>query len=391
MDFKISEGLRNAFTLTEVLLAIAIVGVIAVLVLPATVSKFHNEVLVQQLDRQEKAIKSALDTLVVTENKANFGETMMYAGSVDADMDETAGKFIKKYLKVAKYYGTAASNADTIKSECFASSYFEYGNNAENKYDKKPYDISGDLVGACAKLKNGASICIEPQKGQQNVQVVMDLNGPKGPNIVGRDYNKFSIPAVQFISFSTGTTSVEVTNQANPDLQPDPDNPCEVGDFGTPCCTYYMNKGVINTGTHECCNNPEIRPLVPACASDIQLTLNLYPTSSCNLKDSSCKAWVQSGSTAKQNGSTISELPATPPNISLYCDGKYSGSLSGAALKEHIKSQASAYFTLNHLHDVNVVYTSGEGISSAKCSVVFEGDHYKNYAFNGVNWSIKYY
>ncbi len=88
---------REGFTLTEILLAVAIVGIIAVLVLPATISKFHNELLAQHSKRESQAIKSAVDQLVVTENKANFGETMMYAGA-DADMDETAGKFLKKYL-----------------------------------------------------------------------------------------------------------------------------------------------------------------------------------------------------------------------------------------------------------------------------------------------------
>ncbi|MDE6138028.1 MAG: prepilin-type N-terminal cleavage/methylation domain-containing protein, partial [Candidatus Gastranaerophilales bacterium] len=264
---------KEGFTLTEVLLAIAIVGVIAVLVLPATISKFHSELLSQHSKRETQAIKSAVDQLVVTENKANFGETMMYAG-LDADMDETAGKFLKKYFNVAKYYGSADTNAETIKSECFASSYYEYTNN-----EKKVFNIGNDLVGACAKLKNGVSLCIQPQIGQNSIQGVMDLNGPKGPNIKGRDYITFSIDPVKFSSFDLlSKATTEVTNQANPNLQPDPENPCDIGDFSTPCCTYYMNKGVIDSG-HDCCDNPEIRPLVPACASDIVLDLNLYPTS----------------------------------------------------------------------------------------------------------------
>ena len=386
MAYKIS---KEGFTLTEILLAVAIVGIIAALVLPATISKFHSELLAQHSKRENQAIKSAVDQLVVTENKSNFGETMMYTTAVDgSDIDDTAGKFLKKYFRVAKYYGSAATNADKIKSECFADKYYLYGDN-----DKKVYDISGDLIGACAKLKNGVSLCIQPQVGQNNIQGVWDLNGPKGPNIKGRDYDTFSIEPVKFSSFDLlAKATTEVTNQANPNLQPDPENPCEVGDFSTPCCTYYMNKGVINSREHDCCNNPEIRPLVPVCASDITLRLNLYPTTACNLKDMSCQAWVQYGSSAKQNGSTLTELPVTPPDVKLYCDGKYSGYLSGGQLQDHIKTQANTYFTLNHLHDVNVIYTSGEGISSTKCSVVFtESGTYKNYSYNGVNWSIVYY
>lgn len=394
MDYNKSSGLRNAFTLTEVLLAIGIVGVIAALVLPTTVSKFHSELLAKQYERQERAIKSALDTLVVTENKANFGETMMYSGSAETDVDETAGKFIKKYLKVANYYGSAANNADKIKSDGFGASYFEYGNNANNKYDKKPYDISSDLIGACAKLKNGATICLEPQVGQNSIQGVIDLNGSKGPNIVGRDYMKFSIDPVQFTTFdSLAKATVDVSTQANPNLTPDPENPCEIGDWSTPCCTYYMNKGVINSKDHDCCNNSEIRPLVPACASDIQLRLNLYP-SSCNLKDSTCKMYIQATSTtAKQNGLGILTLPVTPPDVRLYCDGKPAGSMSGAVIKQAVESTDQViYFTMNRSYDATCGYQSGKGIMPTKSSVVFTNDGiYQNYSYNGVNWSIEYF
>ncbi len=75
----------------------------------------------------------------------------------------------------------------------------------------------------------------------------------------------------------------------------------KVGDFSTPCCTYYMNKGVINHSGHDCCDNPDIRPLVPVCASDIKLRLNLYP-GNCQLKDATCKMYIQAGqTTAKQS------------------------------------------------------------------------------------------
>jgi len=378
---------REGFTLTEILLAVAIVGIIAVLVLPATISKFHNELLAQHSKRESQAIKSAVDQLVVTENKANFGETMMYAGA-DADMDETAGKFLKKYFRVSKYYGSVASNSELIKSECFANKYYEYSNN-----EKKVFDISDDLVGACAKLKNGVSLCIQPQVGQNNIQGVWDLNGPKGPNIRGRDYDTFSIEPVKFSSFDLlSKATSEVINQANPNLQPDPDNPCEVGDFSTPCCTYYMNKGVINHSGHDCCDNPDIRPLVPVCASDIKLRLNLYP-GNCQLKDATCKMYIQaSQTTAKQAGTAITQLPAVPPDVRLYCDGKFAGTMSGAVVKQAVESDnQQIYFIMNRTNDATCGYQTGEGIKSTKSSVVFTGDKYQNYSYNGVNWSIEYF
>ena len=116
MKYKMSELGKSlfGFTLTEVLIATGIVGIIAALVLPALVTHFRDEVLTHQLRRQMTAIKTAIDNLVVTENKANFGETMMYTTSTSPDYDTTSGEFIKKYLRVSKYYGDFTKNIDTI-------------------------------------------------------------------------------------------------------------------------------------------------------------------------------------------------------------------------------------------------------------------------------------
>ena len=172
----------KGFTLTEVLLAVAVVGIIAALVLPSTISKFDSSILENGFKRQEQAIQTAIDVLPIKENATNFGETSMYSdGSKTAE--ESSGKFIKRYLRVSKYFGDAVINKDAIKKECFAQKYYEYSGG-----EKKELDIDTMLFGACAKLKNGASLCLAPQIGTtNNIQGVMDLNGPKGPNIIGRD------------------------------------------------------------------------------------------------------------------------------------------------------------------------------------------------------------
>ena len=60
---------RVAFTLTEILLACVIVGVISALVLPAFVSKYQETTFERGFEREIKSLNNALDTLAITENK----------------------------------------------------------------------------------------------------------------------------------------------------------------------------------------------------------------------------------------------------------------------------------------------------------------------------------
>ena len=115
----------KGFTLTEVLLALAIVGIIAALVLPATITKLDENLLQRSYERQAQAIQSVVDVLPIKENVGNFGETSMFSTG-NKTIDESSGKFLKRYMRVSKYYGdlyeesyrvfSVASNRKTNKS-----------------------------------------------------------------------------------------------------------------------------------------------------------------------------------------------------------------------------------------------------------------------------------
>ena len=269
----------KAFTLTEILLAVAIVGIIAALALPATVSKFRAEVLESGFARQEAAIETAMNLLVVKENKTDFGETSMYSDG-SKSIEDSAGKFLKRYLRVSKYYGDVATNKTLIKKECFADKYYQYAEST-----KKELDIEDYLVGACAKLKNGASICLAPQIGTTSAwQGIMDINGQKGPNVLDKDLRR--IPKEKkFIAFTTresiigtGDPSTEVATQEDPDLEGETYN-CE-NDYSTACCAIHKANGMITTPSHGCCSNTAVASSIPACARNITLYLNFYASGS---------------------------------------------------------------------------------------------------------------
>jgi len=168
---------KAAFTLTEVLVALSIVGIIAALVLPAVITNYQNKSFNQAFQRETQTLQSTIEGLPVSENKANFFDTMMYKATMETDettgaanYDDSSKAFMQKYLKVSKFCGT--------NTDCFAEKYYEYTDG-----DKKVY--TPDFKGACAKLKNGMSICLTPQVGIPSIESVTDLNCVKEPNVAG--------------------------------------------------------------------------------------------------------------------------------------------------------------------------------------------------------------
>ena len=246
------------FTLTEILLAIAIVGLIAALVLPAMVTNYQNRALELGFNRELNALNETVRGLAVTENKLDFFSTIMYSDSEPEGYDETSGKFVKKYLKVSKYCGD--NNGD-----CFAEKYYNYNDSTHKKEVYEPL-----YKGACASLKNGASICITPQVGGTQIAGFLDINGKKGPNILNRDLRPFTID-INTEKTSLSKTTTEVLSTPETDLKLG--GACEENSLskeccdtrpvakGDPCCIHYQSK----VG-HPCYEAPE--PPKSACELD---------------------------------------------------------------------------------------------------------------------------
>ncbi|MEE0495059.1 MAG: type II secretion system protein, partial [Cyanobacteriota bacterium] len=124
---KIRGRKAPAFTLTEVLLAVLIVGVIAALVLPAVVTKYQDKTFESAFNREVHSLQDSIDSLAAVENQQSFYETTL------AKTPET---YMKKYLRVSKYCGASGK-------DCFGKFYSEYSG-----HEKKTYTPSYD--GNCA-------------------------------------------------------------------------------------------------------------------------------------------------------------------------------------------------------------------------------------------------
>jgi len=173
---------KKAFTLAEVLITLGIIGVVAALTIPTLVQRNTNETHVQQLKKTYATLMQAAQTALEENNVTNLRETEL--GNPDGNQGPKT--FLNKYFKVA-------IDCDNKMEPCFAQSY---------------KNINGDVVGfpisdreGCVSLSDGTAICILEAMGKSMydewaeihgwhkwIRVFIDVNGPKGPNINGRDF-----------------------------------------------------------------------------------------------------------------------------------------------------------------------------------------------------------
>ena len=204
LALKIRERVRvrvvPAFTLTEVLLAVLIVGVIAAMVLPAVVTKYQDKAFESAYNREVHSLQDSIDSLAAVENQQSFYETTL------AKTPET---YMKKYLRVSKYCGTSGK-------DCFGKFYSEYSD-----HEKKTYTPSYD--GHCAILKNGTSVCLNVNGG--NIAMLIDVNGPKGPNVFGRDLRTYTHSVKGKTGYDMSSNGIISLNQTP--IEDNDSDPCE--------------------------------------------------------------------------------------------------------------------------------------------------------------------
>ena len=317
---------KHAFTLTEVLVAVTIVGLIAAAVLPSVITKFQNTLMQRAYDKQITSIVAALKNLPTQEKVSDFTKSSMYLSNETNDYESSSGLFLKRYFKINKYCGS------NIK-ECFPSNYTEITkSNGKTTFSS----FEDTFNGSCAILKNGASICIRPQIGNNDISGWIDVNGKKGPNVNGRDLRSFIID-------SQGGFSVETDSNSPTSSVWDTELDCKPDDASAPnsCCTRWVKGSDWNNLTiarrQECCSlsSADLTYNSTCCQFLLENDSENAP-SSCKQEENSCgdspssektgfeccKHWSQVGSLTSENSSccNISEFKKyDTENMMLLC------------------------------------------------------------------------
>lgn len=179
------RNFSNAFTLAEVLVTLGIIGVISAMTLPTLVKNHQRTVYVTQLQKVVSLLSQAAETATQQNNAISLDETKYNGNNANG-----ARNFLNDQLKIAK-------NCDRDLTPCFASSYKTLNGT----------DFTLETPQTVVSLASGAAISVfnnyltyqgdaywtdaqgvkhyDPYHGALQLQV--DVNGPQGPNILGRD------------------------------------------------------------------------------------------------------------------------------------------------------------------------------------------------------------
>lgn len=161
---------KFAFSLSEVLVTMSIIGVISALTVPTLINSYQRKAYSVQFRKVVNDIVNAVDMLITEEGKSKFSATTEY-GNLDT--------FITRRFKTIK----TCSSSET--AECFTGDSYGTISGGSNQ--------AFSCAGNSYVLASSSAICLT--KDGSAVKVNIDVNGNEGPNIGGRDMFVFYITA----------------------------------------------------------------------------------------------------------------------------------------------------------------------------------------------------
>lgn len=172
--------MKKGFTLSELLMALTIVGVIAVLTVPVMMNNVHNKMFATQVKNMSAMIEQlAQDQLLVHRTR---------------DLSDTDFADPEELLSDKHFAITKTCTAETALKDCWKTAADGKDKVTYKTLNKTDY-ISGGMRQKTIILKNG--VILSFSRGSETEQSLhggtisgyfyMDINGNDKPNILGRD------------------------------------------------------------------------------------------------------------------------------------------------------------------------------------------------------------
>ena len=158
---------RHAFTLAEVLVTLGIIGVVSAMTVPSLMQNYQRQSYVTQLHKVYNELSQVLVRYQNDKNAVNL---------LEAGLTSTAAiqNMLTSYTKVI-------ATCDTVTSPCFATSY-KYQTGAAVGEGSYTANVKGYVLASGAAIRPSYSATTT-----KLANFMIDINGPKGPNIAGRD------------------------------------------------------------------------------------------------------------------------------------------------------------------------------------------------------------
>ena len=172
-----TSGRKGAFTLAEALIALAIIGIVALLTMPRIVSNVKHYTLQNQFKEAHSLLQKAFVN-IRAENPNLFYEMKRGVGGYD-QANTTLKPLLIKELHIKGDYGKNG----------LISNFSKY----KNYYNKVSAQSNWGSLGQIM-LKNGMIVFTECSYScTAAIHIFVDINGLKGPNRCGHDLFHFQV------------------------------------------------------------------------------------------------------------------------------------------------------------------------------------------------------
>lgn len=161
-----------AFTLAEVLIVLGIIGIIAALTIPILMQTFQDS----ELSTATKAMTSILTQAA---NKASIDNGGIITGSDPDDSSNYYYKFISE-IKIVK----SCPGTQSLVGSCWSANSHYLNDMNSDAADWVQYFTGYILANGSYLATYNHPICND---SDSCIDLIFDVNGNRGPNIVGRD------------------------------------------------------------------------------------------------------------------------------------------------------------------------------------------------------------
>ena len=172
-NHRVSPKTLRAFTLSEVLITIAVVGVISAITLPTLIKNYNKKIAVNRLKETYSLINQVVKT-------SEIDNGPLESWNYNLSGEDFAKKYIRPYFKVIK-------DCKANNNNCWAKVKYLNNKFIDNAY--QPSYCYGFVI------NNGSSLSF--CNSDKMILVYYDVNGPKGPNKRGIDNFIIIISIVQ--------------------------------------------------------------------------------------------------------------------------------------------------------------------------------------------------
>ena len=227
---------KDGFTLAELLITLAIIGVIAVMTLPTLMNGVQKAIAISQVKRTFAIISTT--TRMAEADYGSASTWKMKDGSSWDSAKYFAETYMVPYLKVVKRCASGNNEADC--------NYNMYGLNGSNfTFEKSKtyrfYLVDGTFMAVYANQN------LNSNGHRKQVTILFDTNGPKGANKLGNDIYKleYMIESLKKPKQYIGKILPQYVDYKRTDLLSNKNEMCNKNQNGVACLSLIYNDGWV--------------------------------------------------------------------------------------------------------------------------------------------------